>query len=224
MQKIFPRLLLLNLTPPSPIPQPEPSIAQAPSSVGSFIPWLVAGILLVSLALVWIFSQNPGQPERTRTRIEVEPVEEVARPERETEGLTDIERENVRSINGRAVIDQIQSYRSEMSAQQLRDFHELERLRQTAVPNLVKLADGGSSWAACRLGMKYLAADDYEKANEWFQQSAKQGNAYGQLFLGIMYKEGLGISQDIAAARKFLQMSLEQDNPVAKQMLEEMGE
>ena len=207
---------------PKPLPQPELPENQDSSSIGSFIPWLVAGILLVSLALVWIFSRNTGQSERTRPKVEA--VEEVARPERETEGFTEIQRENIGSVNGRTIIDQIQSYRSEMSARQLRDFHELERLRQTAVPNLIKLADGGSSWAACRLGMKYLAAEDYEKANEWFQQSAKQGNAYGQLFLGIMYKEGLGISQDVATARKLLQMSLEQDNPVAKRMLEEMGE
>ncbi len=52
--------------------------------------------------------------------------------------------------------------------------------------------------------------------------SAKQGNSYGQLFTAMLYKEGLGGAKDLGTARKLLQMSMEQDNPVAKRMLEEM--
>ncbi|MEM6632529.1 MAG: caspase family protein [Bacteroidota bacterium] len=212
----------IEFDPPKPLPQPDTPEGRVPSSVGSFIPWLVAGILLVSLVLVWVFSRNTGPSVREQEPAEVEVVEEVAQPERTPERDTD--KEEVIPMSGRTIIAQIQSARSGMSARQLRDFHELERLRQTAVPSLIKLADGGSAWAACRLGMKYLSADEYGKANEWFERSARQGNPYGQLFLGIMHKEGLGRSKDMAMARKLLEMSSEQNNPIAKQMLEEMGE
>lgn len=221
---------------------------ESDSSKRSIIPWLVGGALLIALSTMWMFSrEEKGVEERVPGRIEaveaetrpergnLKPAEEATsdeavqvptdkiKPEREVLVPTDeTRRKIITTTSGKTLVEKVLSYRSKMSARQLREFHELERLQQTAIPSLTKLAESGNAWAACRLGMEYLAKEDYKSAHEWFARSTKQGNSYGQLFLSLMYKEGLGVAKEPASAYKLMQMSVEQNNPVAAGMLREM--
>ncbi len=43
-------------------------------------------------------------------------------------------------------------------------------------------------------------AQDYVAAVRWFRAAAEQGNAEAQYDLGLMYLEGLGVTQDKAEA------------------------
>ena len=167
-----------------------------------------------------------GVKEQTPERVEAE-----KQPEVESQSGRDVlvpaeetQRKIITSTSGKDLVQKVVSYRPQMDAKQRIEFHELERLNMTAVSSLEKMADRGSSWAECRLGMEYLRKEDYKSAIDWFRRSIEQDNSYGQLFLSLMYKEGLGVKKDLVAARKLLVMSAERGNPVAEQFLKEMGE
>ena len=46
---------------------------------------------------------------------------------------------------------------------------------------------------------------DYNKAREWYEKAAAQGNAGVQNDLGLMYKDGRGLAQDYGKARTLLE-------------------
>ena len=167
-----------------------------------------------------------GVKEQTPGRVEVEKQPETERqPGREVLVPTEeTRRKIITSTHGKDLVEKVVSYRPQMDAKQRIEFHELERLNKTATSSLVTMAEKGDSWAECRLGMEYLIKEDFKQAVEWFSRSAKQDNSYGQLFLSLMYKEGLGVKKDLVTARKLLIMSAERGNPVAAQFLKEMGE
>jgi uncharacterized protein len=39
---------------------------------------------------------------------------------------------------------------------------------------------------------------NYAQAVTWSRKAADQGDAYGQIFLGLMYRDGQGVPQDYA--------------------------
>ena len=64
----------------------------------------------------------------------------------------------------------------------------------------------------------------YERAFEYFSEYAKMGNATAQYYLGYMYENGEGVSQDSAKAAEWYRKSAEQGNAVAQYNLGKMYE
>lgn len=48
---------------------------------------------------------------------------------------------------------------------------------------------------------------EHAQAVRWYRAAAKQGNAPAQLNLGMMYHEGLGVPQDLAAAHMWFDLA-----------------
>jgi TPR repeat protein len=62
-------------------------------------------------------------------------------------------------------------------------------------------------------------AGDYAKAAKWYQLAAKQGDAYAQLNLGMMYYRGEGVPQVYKESAKWYRMAAEQGNANAQYLL-----
>ena len=60
------------------------------------------------------------------------------------------------------------------------------------------------------LGVMYQQKQDYEKAMEWYQKAAAQGNANAQNNIGYMYLHGFGVKQDYAQAMEWYQKAAAQ--------------
>lgn len=45
-------------------------------------------------------------------------------------------------------------------------------------------------------GMQYYQNGEYDKAREWLEVAAKNGNGYAWLYIGNMYDKGLGVEKD----------------------------
>lgn len=65
-------------------------------------------------------------------------------------------------------------------------------------------------------GVKAYDAGDYNKAYRLFLIEAPKGNAKAQRYLGVMYRDGEGISQDYKEAMKWFKLSAEQGNSDAQ--------
>lgn len=61
--------------------------------------------------------------------------------------------------------------------------------------------------------------EDYKQAFYWYELSAKQGNAYGQIFLGHMYYHGRGTLQDFKQSFYWSELSAKQGNEYGQNML-----
>jgi TPR repeat protein len=57
-------------------------------------------------------------------------------------------------------------------------------------------------------------------ALQTIRDAAEQGNAKGQYYLGVMYRDGEGVPQDKAEAMKWFRKAAEQGNSDAKEWLE----
>ena len=44
---------------------------------------------------------------------------------------------------------------------------------------------------------------DYQKARQWYEKAAVQGNSSAQFCLGLMYETGKGVRQDPATAKEW---------------------
>lgn len=64
---------------------------------------------------------------------------------------------------------------------------------------------------------------DTQKAFEMAQKSALGGSPLGQYCLGFIYKNGLGVASDSAAALKWWRMSAESGFSLAKSSLDKMS-
>ena len=49
---------------------------------------------------------------------------------------------------------------------------------------------------------------DYEQAAIWYRKAAEHGNAYAQLNLGCLYKEGLGVPQNDEHAANWIRRAI----------------
>ena len=64
---------------------------------------------------------------------------------------------------------------------------------------------------------------DYEKAANWFNRSARQGNADAQYKIGLMYSRGVGVSLDYIKAYAWLRIAAEQGSRKSLQYLKRIG-
>ena len=69
------------------------------------------------------------------------------------------------------------------------------------------------------LGVKYADEHNYGEAFKWFMKSAEQGNAYAQMFVGLMYYDGTGKDQDYLEAYKWFLKAAKQGLPEAQRDL-----
>ena len=59
-------------------------------------------------------------------------------------------------------------------------------------------------------------AQDYARAADLFEMAADQGDAYGQVQLGLLLAEGWGREKDLGLARSWLERSAKQGNTLAR--------
>ena len=72
---------------------------------------------------------------------------------------------------------------------------------------------------ANKLRTSELTEENLYIAAQIYKQEAKKGNAEAQYWLGIMYLEGIGITDDSDAALHWIALSSNQDYPPAKKVL-----
>jgi uncharacterized protein len=61
-----------------------------------------------------------------------------------------------------------------------------------------------------RIGKDIGVKQDYAESAKWYLLSAKQGNAHGQLWIGIEYALGIGVQKSSAEAVKWYQRAADQ--------------
>lgn len=75
---------------------------------------------------------------------------------------------------------------------------------QADIEGLIEDAESGRDFQQAILADKYFKGEDvtqdYKKALYWFEKSAKQDFALGQIGLGYMYLNGTGVDQDYKKA------------------------
>lgn len=81
-----------------------------------------------------------------------------------------------------------------------------------AMLNGYTFADGNSVEAMYKDGMEYFERRDYDRAFARFQISGEvKGYAPSQNMLGVCYRDGLGTEQDRESAKRFFELSAEQN-------------
>ena len=80
------------------------------------------------------------------------------------------------------------------------------------------------AWGYLVLGSAYYEGkddipQDYKEAVKWFTKSAEEGDRRGQLFLGVCYYQGKGVTQDYKEAVKWYTKSAEQGDAGAQYRL-----
>ena len=72
----------------------------------------------------------------------------------------------------------------------------------------------------------YIGGDgvkaDPAEAHKWFTQAADQGDAEGQVALGMMYALGQGVEADLVQAHKWVTLSSKSGNANATSALEQL--
>ena len=93
------------------------------------------------------------------------------------------------------------------------------RLRQLDGESKGSAPQGTAESAAAPTVDEAVAAyerGDYATALEGFRVHAEQGNAFAQDYLGIMYRDGMGVAQDNDEAVRWFRLAAEQGNAVAQ--------
>ena len=60
---------------------------------------------------------------------------------------------------------------------------------------------------------------DYAQALRWIRASAEQGNVLGELNLGILYADGLGVPRDPSEGRRWFEKAAAAGNEAAETRL-----
>ena len=79
-----------------------------------------------------------------------------------------------------------------------------------------------SAEECCIKGYEYYNKKDYKNAFELFQKAADQGNANAQNCLGVMYRNGYGVTKDDAKAVEWYQKAANQGDATAQNNLGHM--
>jgi TPR repeat protein len=87
-----------------------------------------------------------------------------------------------------------------------------------------KSALQGYAEGQCNFGQIKKAQKKYGEAIRWFKKSAKQGNACGQHFLGVIYQHGKGLKRSYKKAIKLYRLSADQGFYLAQSNLAVMYE
>lgn len=79
-----------------------------------------------------------------------------------------------------------------------------------------KAADGGYMKAQTHLGRAALEANKNGDALKWLGKAARQGDAEGQYFFGIMHLQGIGVTKNEVEAYKWFLLSAAQGDELAR--------
>ncbi len=95
-----------------------------------------------------------------------------------------------------------------------------------AVAQLRRAASGGYEWAQYELGSLYFdggfsGEPDVGQAAIFWQQAAEQGHAASAQALGMMFKDGTGVTANFSAASKWLRLAMVQGYEEAQRPLAE---
>ena len=96
----------------------------------------------------------------------------------------------------------------------------VEKDEARALQAYEKAAIKNSTYAQLAMGGHFVSAEppDYEKALFWLEKAAKT-DARAQAIMGAMYIQGLGVEQDYAQARTWLEMAGDDGLPVGQFLL-----
>ncbi|MEY3812306.1 MAG: hypothetical protein RI910_1024 [Verrucomicrobiota bacterium] len=81
-------------------------------------------------------------------------------------------------------------------------------------------AKAGFAWAQYKLGDYYYSGDEgypvnYARAAEWYEKSAQNGHAKGQLAIGIAYRRGQGVAKSTSTAVYWMRKAAAQSHGLA---------
>ena len=76
---------------------------------------------------------------------------------------------------------------------------------EEAIKGLLPLAEGGDMEAQIDLAMEYTKIQDFVQAHKWFLAAAERGSENGRVNVGLLYRRGLGVEQNIPEAIKWFQ-------------------
>lgn len=102
-----------------------------------------------------------------------------------------------------------------MAMQALHDASDSSAQR-AAIAAIEKLVDAGDAEAAFRLGRYYhleSAEPNYPLALKYYEIAAREHHAWASNNLGLMYRDGLGVSKNDKRAYEYFQMASLQHNP-----------
>jgi hypothetical protein len=80
-----------------------------------------------------------------------------------------------------------------------------------------------SEAAAAKAAAEKLKAEWEARMLAWHQEQAAKGSAYGQLKMGLRYRDGVGVQKDPAKAKSFLEQSSAQGNEAAAAALKTLA-
>ena len=93
----------------------------------------------------------------------------------------------------------------------------------TGLDELKGQAESGESWAQFNLALKYFSGDanpagtrEYDRAAEWFQKAALQGDLHAQTNFAYMLEEGLGITRNTDQALSWYSQAAQSGDPEAQ--------
>jgi hypothetical protein len=95
----------------------------------------------------------------------------------------------------------------------------LSACSHTSLPvseELMRLAEQGDAAAQMKVGLAYDNENNQVEAARWYRLAANQGVSEAQNNLGVMYKDGQGVSQDYTEAARWFMKAARQDNILAQ--------
>jgi TPR repeat protein len=86
----------------------------------------------------------------------------------------------------------------------------------TDIDDVKELAKLGDATAQNNLGVMLASRGDYKQAAGWYQRAAEAGVGRAAYNLGVLYAQGLGVSQDALQARHWFEQGAKHDDPYAQ--------
>ena len=80
----------------------------------------------------------------------------------------------------------------------------------------VSIDERADAASLMKKGLAFERERQYEAAARCYRQAAEQGLSEAQNNLGVLYKDGQGVSQDYGAAAHWFRLAAEQDNTLAQ--------
>ncbi len=85
-----------------------------------------------------------------------------------------------------------------------------------------RAADQGHAYAQANLSFRFYAVGDFAEAFAWCQRAAKSHLAWAQFHLGLMYRKGEGVPQDLTEAAHWYLLAATQSFPAAQTKLADL--
>ncbi|GBB93155.1 hypothetical protein RclHR1_02120007 [Rhizophagus clarus] len=97
--------------------------------------------------------------------------------------------------------------------------HGITKDKELAFKSFKKTANNDFATGQLRVGTYYKKKKDFEKAFSWHEKAAENGNHIAQFYLGLIYKNGQGITTDYIKAFELFEQSAKGGYPNGIAML-----